>query len=554
MATKSLVINPVILVFNMQLRDYQKDSIDALYSYFEENETGHPILVLPTAAGKSVIAGEFIRGLMQTWPGQRVLLLTHVKELIAQNYDKLMTLWPDAPAGIYSAGLNRRDTDHDIIFAGIQSVHKRATEIGHIDLIIIDECHLVPKKGMGMYLRFLKSMNVINSKIRVVGLTATPYRLNSGSLIDGDDRIFTDIAYDVDVMQLVNDGYLSPLVPKAMDNEFDLSEINTRAGDYKTDQLHALTDNDALARMVLVEILAYGRQRKSWLIFCTGVNHAEKMAEIIAEHGITTATITGATPTDERDYILERFKAGHIQCLTNCDVLTTGFDAPAIDMLVFLRPTQSQGLYVQMCGRGMRLAESKNDCLVLDFGGNTQRHGPINALNPQGEQRTKGSKATPPSRTCPVCKTIMAASCTKCPECGHRFPRDITHDQTASTAALLVDLALPVVKKHEWYNVDNVAMSRHKKLGKPDSVRVTYCTSGGDFSTWVCPAHGGYAADRAREWIAAHFPTLQDHTTDAILDNVGNGTIPFSIRVKETDKYPNITRYDFSEFREELPF
>ena len=510
--------------------------------------------MLPTAAGKSVIAGEFIRGLMQQWPGQRVLLLTHVKELIAQNYDKLMTLWPDAPAGIYSAGLNRRDTDHDIIFAGIQSVHKRATEIGHIDLIIIDECHLVPKKGMGMYLRFLKSMNVINSKIRVVGLTATPYRLNSGSLIDGDDRIFTDIAYDVDVMQLVNDGYLSPLVPKAMDNEFDLSEINTRAGDYKTDQLHALTDNDALARMVLVEILAYGRQRKSWLIFCTGVNHAEKMAEIIAEHNITTATITGATPTDERDYILERFKAGHIQCLTNCDVLTTGFDAPAIDMLVFLRPTQSQGLYVQMCGRGMRLAESKNDCLVLDFGGNTQRHGPINALNPQGEQKAKGSKGAPPSRTCPICKTIMAASCTKCPECGHLFPRDITHDQTASTAALLLDLALPIPIKHEWHNVNNVNISRHKKQGKPDSVRVTYCTSGGDFSTWVCPAHGGYAADKAREWIAAHFPTLQDHTTDAILDNVGNGTIPFSIRVKETDKYPNITRYDFSEFREELPF
>ena len=554
MATKSLVINPGILVFNMQLRDYQKDSIDALYSYFEENATGHPILVLPTAAGKSVIAGEFIRGLMQQWPGQRVLLLTHVKELIAQNYDKLMTLWPDAPAGIYSAGLNRRDTDHDIIFAGIQSVHKRATEIGHIDLIIIDECHLVPKKGMGMYLRFLKTMGVINSKIRVVGLTATPYRLNSGSLIDGDDRLFTDVAFDVDVMQLVNDGYLSPLVPKAMDNEFDLSEINTRAGDYKTDQLHALTDNDALARMVLVEILAYGRQRKSWLIFCTGVNHAEKMAEIIAEHGITTATITGATPTDERDYILERFKAGHIQCLTNCDVLTTGFDAPAIDMLVFLRPTQSQGLYVQMCGRGMRLAESKNDCLVLDFGGNTQRHGPINSLNPQGEQKAKGSKAMPPSRTCPVCKTIMAASCTKCPECSHRFPRDITHDQTASTAALLVDLALPIPIKHEWHNVNNVNIARHKKQGKPDSVRVTYCTSGGDFSTWVCPAHGGYAADKAREWIAAHFPTLQDHTTDAILDNVGNGTIPFSIRVKESDKYPNITRYDFSEFREELPF
>ena len=539
----------------MKLRDYQNDSIQALYSYFEDNATGHPILVLPTAAGKSVIAGEFIRGLMKTWPGQRVLLLTHVKELISQNYEKLITLWPNAPAGIYSAGLNRRDTDHDIIFAGIQSVHKRATEIGHFDLIIIDECHLVPKSGMGMYLRFLKTMEVINPKIRVVGLTATPYRLNSGSLIDGQDRLFTDIAYDVDVMDLVNDGYLSPLVPKAMDNEFDLSEINTRAGDYKTDQLHALTDNDALARMVLVEILAYGRQRKSWLIFCTGVNHAEKMAEIIAEHGITTATITGATPTDERDYILERFKAGHIQCLTNCDVLTTGFDAPAIDMLVFLRPTQSQGLYVQMCGRGMRLAESKNDCLVLDFGGNTKRHGPINALNPQGEQKAKGSKAMPPSRTCPVCKTIMAASCTKCPDCGHRFPRDITHDHTASTAALLVDLTLPVVKKHEWYDVHDITLERHKKQGKPDSVRVSYHTSQGKFLTWVCPEHGGYATDKAKEWVSLHYPHYEnDLDTDFILNCTKHLEQPKSIRVKECEKYPNVTNYDFCEYREELPF
>ena len=535
----------------MQLRDYQKDSIDALYSYFEENTTGHPILVLPTAAGKSVIAGEFIRGVVQQWPGQRVLLLTHVKELIAQNYDKLMTLWPDAPAGIYSAGLKRRDTDHDIIFAGIQSVHKRATEIGHIDLVIIDECHLVPKSGMGMYLRFLKTMEVINPKIRVVGLTATPYRLNSGSLIEGKDRLFTDIAYDVDVMQLVNDGYLSPLVAKAMDAEFDLSGIHTRAGDYKADELHKLTESDALARQVLVEILAYGRQRKSWLIFCTGVNHAEKMATIIAEHGITTATITGATPTDERDLILAQFKAGDIQCLTNCDVLTTGFDAPITDMLVFLRPTQSPGLYVQMCGRGMRLAENKNDCLVLDFGGNTQRHGPINALNPPSEATAKGSKGAPPSRTCPACKTIMAASCTKCPDCGHLFPRDITHDHTASTAALLVDLNKLKKPVNSWHNVNKLDLARHRKLGKPDSVRVTYYTDDGQFSTWICPGHGGYAAEQACLWMDSHLPDLVEKTTDAIIENRNQVEVPLSIRVKRQGNYPNVNRFDFEECRGE---
>ena len=539
----------------MQLRSYQQDSIDALYSYFQDNTTGHPILVLPTAAGKSVIAGEFIRGLVQKWPGQRVLLLTHVKELIAQNYEKLITLWPDAPAGINSAGLKRRDTDQDIIFAGIQSVHKRANEIGHIDLIIIDECHLVPKKGMGMYLRFLESIAVINPKVRVVGLTATPYRLNSGSLIEGEDRLFTDVAYDVDVMELVNDGYLCPLVAKSMDNEFDLSDIKTVGGEYKAEQLNALTNNDDLAQKVLIEILAYGRQRKSWLIFCSGVNHAEKMASIIREHGILTATITGDTKPEMREIILQEFKAGTIQCLTNCDVLTTGFDAPICDMLVFLRPTQSPGLYVQMCGRGMRLADSKKDCLVLDFGGNTQRHGPINALNSPTAQKAKGNKGAPPSRTCPDCRTIMAASCTKCPDCGHLFPRDISHDPTASTAALLVDLALPIVKKHQWHDVHDITLYRHKKQGKPDSVRVSYHTSQGRFSTWVCPGHGGYAADKAKEWVSLHYPHYEnDLDTDFILNCEKHLEHPKSIRVKESEKYPNITRYDFSEFREELPF
>ena len=535
----------------MQLRDYQQDSIDALYAYFTENKTGHPILVLPTAAGKSVIAGDFIRGLVQKWPGQRVLVLTHVKELISQNYEKLKTLWPDAPAGIYSAGLKRRDTENSVIFAGIQSVHTRASELGRFNLILIDECHLVPATGMGMYLRFLEAMKIINPNIRVIGLTATPYRLNSGSLIDGQDRLFTDIAYDVDVMRLVNDGYLSPLVAKQMDNELDLSGIHTRAGEFKADELHALTDDDALARQVLIEILAHGAQRKSWLVFCSGVNHALKMADIIAEQGITTATITGATPPVERDTILEQFKAGHIQCLTNCDVLTTGFDAPITDMLVFLRPTQSPGLYVQMCGRGMRLAENKKDCLVLDFGGNTKRHGPINAIEPVIQKSTHGKKNQAPTRTCPMCKTIMAISFTQCPDCFHKFLRDINHDHTASTAALLVDLAKSKKPVNQWHNVTNVDLTRHRKFGKPDSVRVTYHTDNGPFSTWVCPEHNGYAAEKATEWINEHLPDLVENSTDAILEQKDQVEVPYSIRVQTQGEYPNVNRFDFAEFRGE---
>jgi len=529
----------------MKLRDYQTESIDALYDYFAQGNDGHPILVLPTAAGKSVIAGEFIRGVLRQWPGQRVLLLTHVKELIAQNHEKLMTLWPDAPAGIYSAGLKRRDTDNSILLAGIQSVHRRAVEIGHIDLIIIDECHLVPKSGMGMYRRFLDAMTLINPKLRVVGLTATPYRLNSGSLVDGDDRLFTDIAFDVGVLRLVNDGYLSPLVPKKMANEIDVSGLHIRGGEFKSDELYELMDDDALARRAIAEILNYGKDRKSWLMFCSGVAHAHKMADILADQGIITATITGTTPADQRDDILTRFKAGQIQCLTNCDVLTTGFDAPATDMLVFLRPTQSPGLYVQMCGRGMRLADGKKDCLVLDFGGNTERHGPINAIKPASKKGKGGGEA--PTKVCPGCDSIIAASATECPDCGRPFPRNISHESTASNLALL-DLT-PGKPKIEWHDVTKMFLTRHKKNGKPDSVRVTYDTKTGErFNTWVCPAHGGYATAKARQWVKQHIPLTPVITTDDILQAKTVAT-PLSICVKSVGQYPNITRFDFDKHR-----
>ncbi len=536
----------------MKLRDYQQESIDALYDYFAQGQQdGHPILVLPTAAGKSVIAGAFIRGVLQQWPGQRVLLLTHVKELIAQNHEKLMTLWPDAPAGIYSAGLKRRDTDNSILFAGIQSVHRRAVEIGHIDLIIIDECHLVPKSGMGMYRRFLDSMTVINPKLRVIGLTATPYRLNSGLLVDGDDRLFTDIAFDVGVTRLVNDGYLSPLVPKKMANEIDLAGIHTRAGEFKSDELATLFNDDDLARRALIEIMYYGIHRKSWLVFCSGVAHAHRMAEILQDQGITTATITGATPADERDKILADFKAGHIRCLTNCDVLTTGFDAPATDMLVFLRPTQSPGLYVQMCGRGMRLADGKKDCLVLDFGGNTERHGPINAIKPTGK-KGKGKGGDAPTRVCPKCDTIMAVAATQCPDCGYVFQRKVKHESTASNLALL-DLT-PGKPKIEWHDVNAMYLVRHKKQGKPDSVRVTYVTKTGErFTTWVCPEHGGYAEKKAIQWQKLHLPWCPEPLcVDEILylhNDKYFTSIPNAICVKHDSKYPSIINYDFETRR-----
>ena len=165
----------------------------------------------------------FIEGVLRAWPDQRILVVTHVRELIAQNYAELIGLWRDAPAGIYSAGLGRRDLGARILFAGIQSIHRRAYDVQQCDLVLIDEAHLIPGASDTMYRRFLDTLARINPQLKVIGFTATPYRLDSGMLHEGKGALFTDIAYEVSVRQLIDDGYLCPLVSKAAETKLDVS-------------------------------------------------------------------------------------------------------------------------------------------------------------------------------------------------------------------------------------------------------------------------------------------------------------------------------------------
>jgi len=196
---------------SLTLRPYQSGAIQGIYNYFHE-DTGNPLVVIPTAGGKSLVMATFVEGVLKAYPDQRILIVTHVRELIEQNYTELKKLWPQAPAGIYSAGLKQRDIHARILFAGIQSIHKRVYDVQQCDLVLIDEAHLIPRSSNTMYRRFLSDLARLNPQMKVIGLTATPYRLDSGLLHEGDDAIFTDIAYEVSVRELIDQGYLSPLI------------------------------------------------------------------------------------------------------------------------------------------------------------------------------------------------------------------------------------------------------------------------------------------------------------------------------------------------------
>lgn len=552
------------------LRDYQRAAVNAIYAYFEQHD-GNPLIVCPTGSGKSVILAAFIQEVMQRWPSQRVMLLTHVKELIEQNHSKLITLWPQAPVGVYSAGLGSRDVAYPITFAGIQSVHAKAKLFGRIDLVVIDEAHLVNKSAEGMYRTFLGALAERNPALKVIGLTATPYRLKGGLLHVGDERLFTDVAYDVDILRLIDNGYLVPLVPKQVsaESEIDTSSVHTRAGEFVAKELEAAAEAGQVIQRAVDEIVRYGAERRSWLVFCVGVAHAEKVTAELRGRGINTALVTGATPAGERARMLTAYKTGTLRALVNVNVLTTGFDAPETDLLAVLRPTQSTGLWVQVCGRGMRPAEGKADCLVLDFGGNVARHGPIDKIEPHGG----GGNGTgePMVKPCPECATLVWIAASECRQCGYVWtvpcpqcesPVRIgikrcdacghdwftpNHAAQASTDALLSTMQKPVE-----HHVRNVTYHRHQKEGKPDSLKVTYWCDGlgARFSEWVCIEHDAYARYKAEAWwmIRSGEPReLVPTSVDDAIELASYLRQPTTVLVKRNGKFDEVIGYGWDE-------
>jgi DNA repair protein RadD len=285
--------------------------------------------------------------------------------------------------------------------------------------VIIDECHLVNHKEEGGYRKLLADLKAINPALRVVGLTATPYRLGHG-LITDKPALFDALLEPVSIEELVFKGYLSTLRSKVTSAKLDTSGVKKRGGEFIESELQAAVDTDDNNQRVVQEVIALAGDRKAWLVFCTGVQHAEHVAEVLRQHGVAAQCVTGETPKAERKRMLNDFKAGKLRALTNANVLTTGFDYPDIDLIAMLRPTMSASLYVQMAGRGMRVKSHADHCLVLDFAGVVEMHGPIVAVQPPKKGGDGDGEA--PVKVCDTCDELVHISAKECPSCGHPFP------------------------------------------------------------------------------------------------------------------------------------
>lgn len=498
-------------------RPYQLEAEEAVFSYWQE-EAGNPLVDLATGCGKSLVMARLIQRLLDGWPDLRIMVVTHVAELIEQNYLELVGIWPFAPAGLFSAGLGRRDAKSQIIFAGIQTVHNKAEAIGYVDVIMVDEAHLIPVNAETMYGRFIAAMRAVNPDLKILGLTATPFRLDSGRLDEGEDRLFDKVVYTYGIADGIRDGYLAPLSSKGTDTTYDLKGVGKLGGDYKQGALAAAVDKEDVYEAAVAEIVTKGADRRSWLVFGAGVENALHIRDAIRRHGVSCETITGETPKEERRRILEAYKRYEIRALTNNSVLTTGFNHKGVDLIAFCRPTLSVSLYVQMAGRGTRplyapgmpldtveqrlaaiAAGPKPNCRVLDFAGLSWAHGPVDLVQPKTPGKGDGEA---PVKLCPECEEILHISIMKCTCCGYVFPPN-DEEKIARTAS-----NAPIVSTETdmWRAVTgpNRYVEHPGKDGKPNSVKCTTMCGFLAINSWLCPGHTGFAKHKADRFWRDH--------------------------------------------------
>lgn len=564
-------------------RWYQVEGVDAFENYFLNGGKGHPLGVFPTGTGKSVIIAKLIQRLMRRWPTVRSMMITHDMRLIEQNANKFRSIWPECPLGIYSAGLGGRDTLLPVIFGGVKSIaleiqRRNAANEQHFgwrDFIFVDEAHLISQKEDSDYMFIIAELMKINPNLRIIGFTATPFRMRQGMVTDGG--MFTDIVYDISGVdafnRLIDEGYLCTLIARPPVNKMDDSQLVVRAGEYTDASQEAAMSEEVLFK-ACQEVVYTGNEfnRWSWLTFAPSIKRAELINEMLTSLGVDSTVVhsqvkgrEGRSKDKEVAHRIEEFKRGYYRNITNKDMLTTGFDHPCIDLINMFRKTRSPGLHVQMNGRGTRpydpqnpgdvdasyFVNPKNYCIVMDFARNVQLLGPINDPVIPRKPGEQGGEA--PVRICPEnkkdirgtfgCGTQNHSSAPTCIFCGFVFPKKKEEELRVSHEDVFV--APPISKvpksKIEYWNVTQVFYNLHTKAGSPPMIKVIYaCSNGKSMNDFVCLEHPGLAGRRAREWWRERHTGDVPLTTQIALAQVSLLRKPASLRVETAEKYPKI--------------
>lgn len=551
------------------LRDYQIRTINDLNQWFENNPVGNPVVVMPTGSGKSWVIGAYCKYLIDSYTDIRILMLSHVKELIEQNADKLLAQYPNAPMGIYCNGLGVKQV-RQITYGSIQSLRKKSEELGIIDVVIVDECHLISHKNEGGYRMLLNKLLAVNARMRVIGFTATPFRLGKGYITrrqqDNDDvkLLFEDVIEPAGIQELLANKFLAPLRSKVTNYQYDVSQVAIKHGDYSDSELSQVIDIDDTNKKVVAEIISLAEDRTAWLIFCVDIEHANHIAALLNENGVPCKSISSICSDGERESILRAFRSGSLKALTNVNILTTGFDHPNIDLIILLRPTKSISLYVQMAGRGMRIKTHCSDCKVLDFSGLIKEFGPINSLS------IKNSKAKIKTKICSACNEVVEAQAAFCPDCGYVFEIEEKAEKIIgerkkgksldANAVIISGIGDDPIFSPQRYAVSSWSWRKHisKKSGK-EMVKVTYYRgSKGYVSEYFPILNGGWATQKGWEKLdiiseCAGTAIEHDNTLDEIVSAMQDGDPPIIIvTLEKEDGFEEVLKRYWTEPEPEI--
>lgn len=558
----------------MAERDYQITAINETFNYLNAT-TGNGVIVQPTGTGKSHVISGIVRRALQYRPNAKIHMLTDKKELIRQNAEKLVSHWPGAPLGIYSAGLKTKQKYMPITYGGIASMIKVVDQFGPVDLVLVDEAHRMNPNSETLYGQYMKELRRVNPFVRLIGLTATDWRMGFGKLTD-EGGVFDDVIINQASLEwfnwFIDQGYLVPLIPRPTQTVLDTSGVGMSGGDLNMAEVQRRVDKSDITWRALEELCHYAQDRHHWLIFAAGVDHADHITEMLNYMGVPTTVVHRGI--SDRDQRIADFKAGKYRCMVNNNILTTGFDDPYIDCIGMFRPTLSSSLWVQMLGRGTRpvytpgfdletregrlaaiAASFKRNCLVLDFADNTSQMGPIN--DPVLPRRAGLGGGEPPIKTCTTDRLIKGqtgcgcwnhTSVRYCQNCGAEFDFAIKYGVNASTQALIAN----GVEDIQWFEVQNIYYSQQVSASGVKYLRVDYWVGPKKkFMDFINLEQTGWVLHRAKEWWKARFkhpewgapPTVKEALPYCTREYLKE---PKRIRVHVNHQpYPEILNYEY---------
>jgi DNA repair protein RadD len=419
----------------MELRDYQKNAVEIIWN--DLNSENEVLLEAATGSGKTLIFAELIRRFMTSRPKMRVIVMAHRQELVTQAFHKLARTWPDGieHIGLACGGTGPVDVEKEVVIGSVQTLCRRKLD-GDFRLLIVDECHHIPGlEAGGQYHKVIQKLRGINPKLKILGVTATPFRLGHGYIygtetLRGKQNLFPRLNHKISMDELIQEGFLVPVRAKeAFPMEKALSRVPVKNGDYDIAELSTLCGREKCLKAALDAYVNKGEGRKKALIFAVSIEHANKLKDVFLAEGFKAGAVSSDNTDEERLKVLGEFNNGELNVLVNVGILTEGWDSPKVDLILMCRPTKAPSLFVQMVGRGARPFEGKKDLLILDLAENFKTHG-----SPSSPMVSLGSKKrfkrdSLDYKICPQCMEFVIMNKAACPVCGFEFRKRLYEDE-----------------------------------------------------------------------------------------------------------------------------